>query len=381
MSRQGDQAFEPWRAGFLARAHAKGISAETLATHMATIHPREDVLAQVQAQPEHALSLAEYMGRVMPPDRIRDARAAMEARKRLLLAVEERHGVPAEIVTAIWAVETDLGRVRGEIPVLEALATLAWASPRAEFFEAELIVALQIVQDGHVTPETFRGSWAGASGHGQFMPSSWRDFAVDHDGDGRADIWQDDPTDGLASIAAYLAGNGWLPNRPWGQAVHLPNEFDYGLSGLEGKRPVPAWAALGITGRSQALPGTGASAALILPAGHTGPAFLVFDNFQVLMRYNAALAYALAVGSLADQLADSPAPQIDWPQTRPLDWSETRTLQEALKARGFDPGGHDGLIGPDTRTALRAWQRAEGLPADGHADADILSKLKHDRDR
>jgi membrane-bound lytic murein transglycosylase B len=342
---------------------------------MADVEPLDTVLEAQAAQPETALSLAQYMGKVIPGKRVQRARSALRKHRALLMELEARYRIEPQIVIAIWAIETDLGRVMGKIPVLDALATLAWGGRRSAFFEGELVAALRLVQLGIVPREKLRGSWAGAMGHGQFLPSSCLGFAVDHDGDGLTDLWGDPPVDGLASIANYLSKHIWQIGQPWGQQVSLPDRFDFALSGADQAATAETWSARGLM-RKGGLPlGAYGQASLLLPGGYRGPAFLTYRNFHVLTRYNNAATYAIAVGLLADRIVGGAREAIDWPETTPLGREDMRRLQAGLLTAGFDPGAVDGLTGPNTFNALRDWQKAKGLPADGFADRAVLDIL------
>ncbi len=320
--------FATWERGFRARHPA-------LTAHLPTpLTPLPEVAESTARQGEFTLSAASYLARTMPPERIDRGREMARKYRKTLENIEARIGVPAEIVLAIWGVETDFGRIRGEIPVLAALATLAHAAPRAGYFEAELLAALHLVAEGRV-PAEFTGSWAGASGHCQFMPSAVRDYAVGLGG-GAGDIWCDDPTDALASIASYLAAHGWQAGGPW-------------LEEAPPERPET----------------------LLIPAGLPGPAFRAGANFEVLLSYNRATLYALAVSLLAHAIAGRPVPR-DWPDRAPLAREDLRRLQRLLTAAGHDTGGADGLHGPATRAAIRAWQKAHDLPRDGFPSEALL---------
>ena len=258
-----------------------------------------------------------------------------------------------------------------------ALATLAYDTRRGPFFEGQLLAALTIVQSGDTGATAMTGSWAGAMGHTQFIPTSYLAHAVDFTGDGRRDIWSDDPTDALASTAAYLANAGWQTGRPWGVEVTLPPGFDYGETGERVKKPVTDWQALGVRmADGGPLPDHG-PASVLLPAGALGAAFLIFANFQVIEKYNTADAYVIAVGHLADRIAGGPPIRAAWPrQDRALKFDERVELQQRLAAAGFDPGAADGKIGPNTIAAVRAFQRSIGAVPDGYASLAMLQKLR-----
>ena len=294
-----------------------------------------------------------------------------------MAAIERSYGVDSDVVLAIWGMESNYGDNRGSMPVIESLATLAYEGRRRDFAEEQLIAALRILQSGDVDPAHMVGSWAGAMGHTQFMPTSYLSTAVDFDGDGRRDVWSSDPTDALASAANYLADAGWQRGRPWGMEVRLPAGFNYGSADQANRRPVSDWSARGVTRLDgSALPDHG-PAAIIAPAGARGPAFAVYQNFFVIKKYNNATSYAMGVGHLGDRIAGGGAFAGAWPRgERELSRTEKVELQERLTARGFSTGKMDGVIGPDTIDAIRAWQSAQGLMPDGFATASLLQALR-----
>lgn len=337
--------------------------------------PSYDVLEKLDTQPEQTLSLADYFARVLPESRIRKARSALRERSALLMDIENTFGPAPHVVVAIWAVESDLGRNRGKFPVLPALATLAWKSRRRAFFENEFLAALRILQLGNVSKDMLVGSWAGAMGHGQFMPSSYLDFGIDKDGDGWANIWGDDPTDALASIANYLAKHGWQRGQPWGLPVNVPDGADLSQSGPETVKPVSHWLEAGITLEDGNRPADYGPASLLLPGGAAGPAFLAFRNFHVLTRYNPAMIYGIAVGLLSELIVGGRPPRKPWPKATPLNRMQLRELQGRLVIAGHDCDV-DGLMGPGTARALRAWQAEVGLVADGFATFETLIRMR-----
>lgn len=374
----GSQAgLEAWLDGFRARALAQGISPDTLKAALAGVQFDPGIIEKDRNQNEFTKTIWVYLDSAASDDRIAAGKAAVRKHADLLDRIEARYGVEKEVVVAIWGLESSYGGFRGSVPTVAALATLAYDGRRRAFFEGQLIAALKILQSGVVSPERMTGSWAGAMGHTQFMPQSYLDLAVDFTGDGRRDIWGDDPSDALASTAAYLANAGWVAGQPWGLEVTLPEGFDYGLSGERIKRPVAAWAAMGIApAEGGALP-DGGVASVLLPAGARGAAFLIFENFHAIEAYNAADAYVIAVGHLADRIKGGAAIQAAWPrEDRALTLAERIELQERLTRAGFDPGGVDGKIGPNTIAAVRAYQRKLGLIPDGYCSLDILGRLR-----
>lgn len=368
--------FEAWVEGFAARALGAGIPEGTVRAALDGARFLPEVVGRDRDQAEFTRSLRDYMAAAVSEARVEEGRRALRERAGLLEGIERAYGVDRAVVVAVWGMESSYGKVRGEVPVVSALATLAFDGRRGRFFEGELLAALRILAAGDVAPEAMRGSWAGAMGHTQFMPSSFEAWAVDWDGDGRRDIWGDDPADALASTAAFVAGAGWRPGQPWGVEAVLPAGFDHGLAHRDERRGAEAWAALGVRdAEGNAVP-DGGEAAILLPAGARGPAFVVFGNFDALRRYNAADAYVIGVGHLADRLRGGPPLRTGWPSGRALTRAERVELQERLTARGFDTGGVDGRIGPRTVAALRDWQRAAGEAADGHPSPALLERLR-----
>ncbi len=367
---------QDWVAGFRLRAQADGISAQTLDDALTGITFLPQVLDRDLHQNEFTKTIWDYLDKAVSDDRIAAGQKALVKFGPLLTQIEARYGVDRQVVVAIWGLESAYGQVRGDISTVGALATLAYASRRAGFFEGQLIAALRILQAGNVTPARMQGSWAGAMGHTQFMPSSFLDLAVDFDGDGRRDIWGDDPGDALASTAAFLARWGWHRGQPWGVEVVLPAGFDYALAGEIVHKSVAEWAALGVKAAVGAVP-EGGPASVLLPGGARGAAFLIFPNFHVLEHYNTADAYVIAVGHLGDRIMGGPAIQASWPRDlRALTFDERVELQARLTAAGFDAGGADGRIGPLTIAAIRGFQGSVGLVADGFPSLDVLIRLR-----
>jgi len=366
-----ESAFDAWRTGFEARAVAAGISTETLAAVRPHLRALPETLALDRRQSEFGARVWDYMDSAVTPQRIQAGRAAMALHSQTLAQIEARFGVPPEIVTAIWGIETSYGANRGNTPILATLATLAKDGRRATFFEGELIAALRMVQAGKVTPARFIGSWAGAFGHTQFMPSSYMTYSVRYSGAGAADVWSDNPADALASAANYLQQHGWTQGEPWASEVVLPRGFDLGLTGQRRSD----WSSLGVTAVRGALRPT--AARLILPGGARGPAFLAYGNYDVLKEYNISDAYVLALGHLSDRLSGAGELRGLWPRSdRALTLDERIEVQRILTAQGYDTAGIDGRHGPATIAAVQAWQRANGLPPDGYVNAEMLARLR-----
>ncbi|RYG10807.1 MAG: lytic murein transglycosylase, partial [Burkholderiales bacterium] len=287
-----------------------------------------------------------------------------------------RYSVPAEILAAIWGMESNYGSNTGNIPTIDALATLGFEGRREAWARSQLLAALKILQNRDIDRDQMIGSWAGAMGQTQFLPSNFLAYAVDADGDGRRDIWGSLP-DVMASTANFLSKSGWQAGQPWGAEVRLPQGFDFALADGEQRRPASAWADAGVRSVDGApLPGL-TDSAILLPAGARGPAFLVGANFRTILRYNNSTSYALAVGLLSQALAGGPTVQAAWPRdVPPLSRSQLLALQTALNTRGFDSGTPDGVVGPATRSAIRRYQQTAGMPADGYPTVELLQSVQ-----
>ncbi len=372
-----DAGLRTWISGFRDRALAEGIRPGILDAAFADVRYDPEVIRRDRNQSEFTKTIWAYLETAVSESRIRNGRAALAEHAAAFDAVERAHGVEKEVVAAIWGLESAYGAVRGDDPVIGSLATLAYDGRRGPFFEAQLIAALRILQAGDTTADRMTGSWAGAMGHTQFMPTSFLEHAVDGTGDGRRDIWGDDPTDALASTAAYLAGFGWTPGQPWGVEVALPPGFDYAQADRAVTRAPSEWAALGVRDMDGAAVADHGAASVLLPAGARGAAFMIFDNFAVIERYNSADAYVIGVGHLADRLAGGDAIRGDWPESdRALTFAERQEMQRLLTSAGFDTKGVDGRVGPLTIAAIREYQDRAGLVPDGYASLTLLERLR-----
>ncbi|MEY4983507.1 MAG: hypothetical protein RIR62_1773 [Pseudomonadota bacterium] len=369
--------WDAWVAGFRDRALSRGIAPATFDGAFAGAGFLPGVIERDRNQTEFTRTLEDYLAIAASDDRIARGRAALAQHGGTLRAIEARYGVDPETVTAIWGLESQYGTRRGDIPVISALSTLAYDGRRGAFFESQLFAALRILQSGDTSPDRMVGSWAGAMGHTQFIPTSYLDFAVDFTGDGRRDIWSEDPTDALASAAAYLNRSGWQTGQPWGMEVVLPAGFDTGLAGRDRNRASGDWAAMGVRpATGGALPDHGA-ASVLLPQGAAGPAFVIWRNFTVISRYNNAVNYVIGVGHLSDRLrGGGPIRAAFPPDAQGLTLADRQDLQRRLTAAGFDTQGTDGVIGNNTRAAIRAYQSRAGLPPTGEASADLLARLR-----
>ncbi|MBF9059848.1 lytic murein transglycosylase [Rhodobacterales bacterium HKCCSP123] len=381
----GDPAFRPqpnadydaWVAAFRSRAMAQGITQATLDRGFRGQGFLPGVVERDRNQTEFRRSTEDYLALVASEDDLATGRPRVAAERGTLAAIEAESGVDADVIAAIWGLETRFGTRLGEIPVISATSTLAWEGRRGRFFEAQLIAALRIIQAGDTTTDRMVGSWAGAMGHTQLMPTVYEEYAVDFQGDGRREIWGSDPTDALASTAEYLRRHGWRRGHPWGMEVHLPEGFDTSVTGRDTRRPVSAWAAAGVRpARGGSLPDHG-EAAIHAPGGAGGPAWILYRNFNVILRYNPSTNYGIGVGYMADRLAGGgPLTRAFGPDETGLTQAQRRELQTLLTRRGFDAGTPDGVIGRGTEEAIRAYQAARGLTVDGRASQALLRALR-----
>lgn len=372
---QAPADFDAWLAQFRREARAEGIGEATLAQALDGLRYRPRVIELDRYQPEFVRPLWEYLDTAVSAQRVNQGRTKLADHRQTAEAVARRFGVPAEILVAIWGIESNYGGNFGSFSTLEALATLAYDGRRRDFARGELLAALRIIEAGDISADAMIGSWAGAMGHTQFIPSSFVAYAVDGDGDGRRDIWGSIP-DVLASTANYLAEAGWRRGETWGVEVRLPAGFDYAQAELATRRSTDEWAAMGVRGVNGAALPDFAAASVLVPAGANGPAFLVGPNYRAILRYNNATSYALAVGTLAERIAGRDGVMAGWPRgEQPLTRGQVRELQERLNARGFDTGSPDGILGPNTRRGLRAFQRSIGEAADGFATRRLLEAL------
>ncbi|SFR31655.1 lytic murein transglycosylase [Yoonia tamlensis] len=371
------RGFGTWIANFRARANAAGISDRTFDAAFQGAQYLQDSIERDRNQAEFVKPMADYMGTAASDDRVRNGREMLRQHGRLLARIEATYAVEPHVVLAVWGMESNYGQRRGDTPLISTLATLAYDGRRGRFFESQLIAALKILQNGDVAPQNMTGSWAGAMGHTQFIPTSYEAYAVDFTGDGRRDIWADDPSDALASTAAYFRRFGWQQGQPWGVEVILPRGFDYNQTGRSVSRSPAAWARLGVGDiNGHAVPNYG-DASLITPTGAGGPAFLVFRNFDVISRYNNAEAYIIGVGHLGDRIRGMDGLRAGWPAgERQLRRAERVELQQLLSDAGYQTGGIDGQIGPNSRRAIRAYQAAQGLIPDGHPSLGLLERLR-----
>jgi lytic murein transglycosylase len=367
--------FSAWRAAFTQQALAAGIRPDTVRDVLGQAQWLPRVVELDRSQPEFTRPPWAYLDSAASPQRIANGQAKRAEHQAALDAAAARYGVPAPVLTAIWGLESNYGQNFGSFRTVDALATLAHEGRRRAWAQGELLAALRIVDQDHIGADRMVGSWAGAMGHTQFMPTVFLAYAVDADGDGQRDIWGSIP-DVAASTAHFLARSGWRSGEPWGAEVRLPPGFDYTRAELSVRQGAAQWAAEGVQAvEGQTLP-TLAEASILAPAGARGPAFLVGPNFRTLLRYNNAVNYALGVALLAQQIDGGPGVVAAWPRDlQPLSREQVRTLQTALNERGFDTGTPDGVAGPATRAGLRRYQLSVGAVADGYPTLELLERL------
>lgn len=369
--------FDLWLAGFRARAREAGISEATLTRAFRGVGYVPLVIERDRNQAEFNRTMEDYLAIAASQERIAMGRARLRRHGATLQAIEERFGVEKEVVCAVWGMESFYGTQMGDAPVIAALATLTYDGRRGRFFGSQLMAALRALDRGDATVSRMRGSWAGAMGHTQIMPEVLEQYGVDFDGDGRRGCWDDDPTDALATTANYLARHGWLRGQPWAVEVRLPEGFDESLAGRRRSRSVASWMGMGVRDMDgNRVPDHG-EAAILLQMGIEGPALMIFGNFTAIRRYNPANNYVIGIGHLSDRLAGGGPLRGSYP---PDENGLTRAgrieVQERLTAQGFDIGGSDGVIGPASRRAIRAYERAQGLPETGVATDDLLALLR-----
>ena len=374
---QPNAGWDAWVAAFRGRAQADGISASTLNAAFRGAGFLPGVVERDRNQTEFTRTLEDYLAIVASETKVSTGRAKLREQASTLSAIEARYGVPSRVVAAIWGMESNYGARRGDIPVVSATSTLAYDGRRGDFFEAQLMAALRLLQRGDTVPSRLTGSWAGAMGHTQFIPTTYQEYAVDFGGDGRRDIWSEDPTDGLASTANYLSRSGWRRGAPWGLEVRLPSGFDAGLAGRGTKRSSADWSALGVSAAAGGGLPDGGAGSILIPTGPTGPAFLVFRNFDAILRYNNAEKYGLGVGHLSDRLAGAGPLRGEFPPDKyGLTSSEQRQGQERLTRAGRDAGAADGVFGQKTEAAISSYQRARGLAVTGAPSQSLLQTLR-----
>lgn len=379
-----DARFERWKRAFatrmLARYDVPGFDADGVRGLLDGLAFQPQLLERDSNQPEFTRPVWSYLDSAVAASRVRPGEENLSIYRDLFDRIEARYGVDREVLTAIWGLESQYGGNMGDAPVPSALATFAFEGRRAAMFTAQLEALVQLVAEGRLDPDGLVGAWAGAMGQTQFMPQTLRDYGVDFDGDGRLDL-RGSEADALGSAAHYLARSGWVPERPALVEVALPRDFDYALADGTTRRSVADWTARGV----RAVPKSGAAALsalgadeakLLVPAGHRGPAFLAFKNFDVIKRYNNSTAYAMGISGLADTFRGLEPVVRPWPRKdEALSRSDKEAMQRRLTELGYDTQGVDGVIGPATRQAIRAWQSANGHVADGYVEKGLLAEI------
>ena len=373
----GADNFQSWVERFWPTAKAAGITRQTYDLAFKGMTPDPKVVEAANFQPEYVKPIGEYIDRVVSDKRVETGKTKLVENKELLDAIEKRYGVDRHIIVAIWGVESNFGTQPGDMNVIRSLATLIYTGTKAKFAKPQLIAALKILQRGDINFEAMNGSWAGAMGHTQFIPTTYQAYAVDYDGDGKRNIWGDVP-DALASTASYLKVSNWRTGESWGYEVALPKGFNPAKVSESTSKALADWDKLGIVRANGATyPRPGDKATLFAPAGTNGPAFLVLNNFRSILRYNVAKSYALAVGHLSDRLRGEGPFVHPWPTDEShLSLDQRMELQRLLVTKGLLTGDPDGVIGPATLEALKTYQRANGLPVDGFPSQTLLEKLR-----
>lgn len=358
-------------------ARREGVSETTFRFLTRDLAPDMSVIDKLNYQPEFSMPIWDYLSGLVDDERVQQGQAMLQQHAAVLERVQQRFGVDPATVVAVWGVESNFGQSQGKYPLVQALGTLSCYGRRQSFFQGELYSAMRILQAGHIAPERLLGSWAGAFGHTQFMPSTFERLAVDGDGDGKRDL-MDNTADALASTANFLAKAGWQSGQPWGFEVQLPPGFSTDGEGRRSKRPISEWAARGLLKvDGSALPAGLGSAGLMTPAGPTGPAFLVFKNFDAIYSYNAAESYGLAIAHLSDRLRGAGPFTTPWPTDDPgLSRAERRELQVLLLLAGHDVGLVDGMLGDKSRNAIRAEQERLGQEVNGRGGMKLLQALR-----
>jgi len=368
--------FEDWKQSFKQEALAQGIKASIFDKALASIKYDPKVIELDSDQPEFTRNIWDYIDRATSKKRIKKGQSLLKKHRKLLDKIEEEYGVQREIILAIWAMESDFGRNYGSKNILRSLATLAYHGKRADFAKEELLIALSMMQKRELPPKKLIGSWAGAMGQPQFMPSSYIRYAVDYNKDNKVDLWKSLP-DIFASIANYLAKSGWRRDENWGVEVKLPKDFDWHLNSSSYELRFFQWKILGVE-RTNGKPyeHMQRTATLFIPAGRFGPVFLVTHNFNVIKKYNKSSSYVLAVTFLSELFAGRETHQIAWPRDdEALSHDQIKEIQLRLTIAGHDPGEADGKIGSKTREAIRTWQLEQDLAGDGYANSELLQLL------
>ena len=374
-------SFAAWLAGFRRDALRAGIAPQVLDEALRDLRPDPSIITADRSQPEFTRPVWEYLDGALSVRRVARAEALLEEHATLLHRIEQHYGVDRLAFVAIWGLESNFGQTQGNKSVIRSLATLAHEGRRPEFAHQQLIAALQIIQQGDISPRRMLGSWAGAMGQTQFIPTTYQRYAVDFDGDGRRDIWNS-TADALASTAHYLQRSGWRLGQPWGFEVGLPVNFDYAQADPQARKSLQEWQQLGVSIPNLPPQYGDQEASLLLPAGHLGPAFLTLANYRAILKYNNSSSYGMAIGLFAERLNGHGEISARWPyHERPLSRAERIELQQRLDRLGYSVGQPDGIIGANSRQAIRAFQIDQGMAADGFASSSLLKRLRRESGR
>jgi len=369
------ESFSTCTAELANKALAQGVSQETVEAIFPTLVYQARVIELDRSQPEFVQTFPGYFSKRVTEWRTNKGQEMYQKHKDLLRKLSDKYGIPPHYLLAFWGLETNFGNYKGNMPVLDALATLACDPRRSKYFTQELLVAVKLFERESLTREEMVGSWAGAMGHTQFMPSAYTHYAVDGDNDGQINLWSSEE-DALTSAANFLANLGWKRGFRWGREVQLPDNFNYQLSGYKNRRSLTQWNELGLKkADGTPLGEDDASAFVVVPAGHAGPAFIGYHNFRVIMRWNNSEFYAIAVGVLADKISGTPGIVAPLPDLPTYSRNDIIGLQKKLNELGFDVGTPDGIIGPATREGIRSYQIASDMIADGFPGTNVMQSL------
>ena len=370
----GGASFAQWLDAFRAEAAQQGISQATIKSALSGVQYDQSVVNRDRGQGVFSQSFLEFSDRMVNSYRLQNGAKHLSSKKQMFDRIEQQYGVPGPVLVAFWSLETDFGANNGDFRTLNALASLAYDCRRPDLFREHLMAALQIIDHGDLTAAEMRGAWAGELGQTQFLPKDYMETAVDFDGDGKRNLIKSS-ADALASSAALLRKHGWRPGEPWLEEVKVPANLPWQEADIALQYPRSEWARFGVTRvNGSALPADGLSASLLLPMGKDGPAFLAYPNFQVYLQWNRSLVYATTAAYLATRMAG--APKVSRGSAKPFGRNETIALQKALSARGYHVGKIDGILGANTRAAVKAEQIRLGLPADSYPTAELLQKMR-----
>ncbi len=367
--------FEQCKTELSQQAVAQGVSGETASKVFANIQYQPRVITLDRSQPEFVQTFPGYYGKRVTEWRIGKGREMYAKHRELLRKLSQKYGVPAHYLVAFWGLETNFGSYKGKMNVLNSLATLACDERRSTYFTKELITAVKLLERESLDQTQMVGSWAGAMGHTQFMPSAYMNYAIDGDGDGQINLWESEE-DALASAANFLSQLGWQPGFRWGREVNLPENFDYRDTGYKNRQAITNWDQMGITkANGESLGSSDEKGYVVVPAGHNGPAFIAYHNFRIIMRWNNSEFYAISVGKLADQIAGEAGLIKPLPELPAYERNDIIKLQTALNELGYDVGKPDGIIGPATRSGIREYQLSKNLVADGFPGLDVMEAI------